>query len=182
MKILGLSALDPPVEGQTVISIVDPVAGVRYVLDSKTKEARRVVTTARFEARQSQAEAMRRGSTQLPPPPPPPPGEPLPPARPRGEPGSDSSVEMQQLLGLTAAGTRRTETIPPGRIGNDRPIEITDERWESAELKVLLLSRHHDPRTGDVEYRLTNLVRGEPIPGLFRVPSEYRIIDVAPPQ
>jgi hypothetical protein len=49
-------------------------------------------------------------------------------------------------------------------------------------LKVLLLSRHHDPRTGDVEYRLTNLVRGEPQRGLFTVPSEYRIVDVAPPR
>jgi hypothetical protein len=185
MTILGLSALDPSVEGQSVITIVDPVAGVRYVLDPRTKEARRVVTSAGFEARQSRAEAMRRGSALLPPPPPPPPpppGESLPPARPRGAPGPPASLGTQQLLGLTATGTRRTETIPSGRIGNDRPIEITDERWESAELKVLLLSRHHDPRTGDVEYRLTNLVRGEPPRGLFTIPSEYRIIDVAPPQ
>lgn len=112
-------------------------AGVRYVLDPRTKEARRVVTSAGFEARQSRAEAMRRGSALPPPPPPPPPapGEPLPPPRPRGAPGPVASLGTQQLLGLAAAGTRRTETIPPGRIGNDRPIEITDERWESAELR-----------------------------------------------
>ncbi len=127
---------------------------------------------------------MRRGPARLPPPPPPPapPGDPLPPKRPRGAPGPVASLGTQQLLGLAAAGTRRTETIALGRIGNDRPIEITDERWESAELKVLLLSHHHDPRTGDVEYRLTKLVRGEPPGSLFTIPPEYRIVDVAPPQ
>jgi hypothetical protein len=185
MTILGLGALDPSIEGQSVIiTIVDPVAGVRYVLDPRTKEARRVATSARFEARQSQAEAMRRGSVSLPPPPPPlpPPGQPMLPPRPRGAPGPVASLGTKQLLGLTAEGTRRTETIPSGRIGNDRAIEITDERWESAELKVLLLSRHHDPRTGDVEYRLTNVVRGEPSRDLFAIPAEYHIVDVAPPQ
>jgi RNA polymerase sigma-70 factor, ECF subfamily len=39
-----------------------------------------------------------------------------------------------------------------------------------------------DPRTGDVEYRLTNLVRGEPPRRLFEIPSDDHIVDVAPPQ
>jgi len=82
---------------------------------------------------------------------------------------------------LIVVGTKRTEVIPVGRIGNDRPIEITDERWESVDLKVLVLSRHHDPRTGDAEYRLTNVSRAEPPRELFQPPSDYTITDGPPP-
>ena len=75
-----------------------------------------------------------------------------------------------------AIGRKTITTIPAGQIGNDRPIEITDEQWESAELKLLVLSRHHDPRTGDVEYRLTNVSRAEPASYLFTVPSDYTVV------
>ncbi|MBZ5556147.1 MAG: hypothetical protein LAO77_02610 [Acidobacteriia bacterium] len=87
----------------------------------------------------------------------------------------------KQIEGIEAGGMRRTETIPAGRIGNDRPIVVTDERWESPELKLIMLSEHHDPRTGDVEYRLTNVSRAEPPHDLFTVPPDYKIVDAPPP-
>jgi len=77
---------------------------------------------------------------------------------------------------ISAVGRLTRTTIPAGQIGNDRPIEITDERWESPDLRVVLLSRHHDPRTGDVDYRLTGIQRTEPTAALFSVPSEYTIV------
>jgi hypothetical protein len=46
---------------------------------------------------------------------------------------------------------------------------------------VLVLSRHHDPRTGDVEYRLTNVTRAEPPRELFQPPADYSIVDAPPP-
>ena len=98
----------------------------------------------------------------------------------RGGPGVASPPEplgTRQIEGVAATGTRRTEVIPTGRIGNDRPIEITDERWESADLKLLIYSRFSDPRTGVVEYRLTNIIRGEPAPDLFVVPPDYTVIE-----
>src|SRR5262249_22443100 len=73
-------------------------------------------------------------------------------------PHGDVSLGTQLIEGLTATGRRTVLTIPVGQIGNDRPIEITDERWESTELRVLVLSRHHDPRTGEVQYRLTTSI------------------------
>jgi hypothetical protein len=85
------------------------------------------------------------------------------------------------MEGVTVTGARRSETIPAGRIGNDRPITITDERWESTELKVLVSSQHHDPRTGDVEYKLTNISRAEPPAHLFAVPTDYEVVDAPPP-
>lgn len=71
-----------------------------------------------------------------------------------------------------------TTTIPAGQAGNDRPITISDERWESADLKLLIESHHHDPRTGDVEYRLTKISRKEPPADLFKVPEGYKIVDI----
>ena len=81
-----------------------------------------------------------------------------------------------------ATGQKTITTIPTGQIGNDRPIEIVDEQWESAELKVLMLSRHHDPRTGDIEYRLTNISRAEPPSYLFAVPSDYTVVESLSPR
>jgi len=76
---------------------------------------------------------------------------------------------------LNVVGTRRVETIAAGQIGNDRPIEVVDERWESPALKLLVLSQHHDPRTGDIEFRQTNMSRTEPLTTCSRYPPIIRL-------
>jgi hypothetical protein len=38
---------------------------------------------------------------------------------------------------------------PAGAIGNERPIEITYEKWYSKELQLVVMSKHNDPRFGD---------------------------------
>jgi hypothetical protein len=85
------------------------------------------------------------------------------------------SLGTQALEGVAAEGTRTVETIPAGQIGNERPIEIVSEQWYSQELRVTLMSRHDDPRSGETLYRLTNLQRNEPDPGLFQVPAGYTV-------
>ena len=200
--ILGMG---PFGESQTV-TIVDPVARVMYGLNPATHEGRRspLPTPGLRPAFAPGASADRRDGPPLPPPPPsgygdvaagaPPPPPPPPPAfapgTPRGAPAGrppagvanvPEPLGTKQIDGLAVTGVKRTEVIPTGRIGNDRPIEITDERWESTDLKVLVLSRHHDPRTGDVEYRLTNVTRAEPPRELFQPPSDYSIVDAPPP-
>jgi hypothetical protein len=67
--------------------------------------------------------------------------------------------------------------IAIGEVGNDRPLTITDERWESPALRVLVYSRYVDPRIGTVEYRLKNVRRGEPSRELFAVPAGYTVLD-----
>jgi hypothetical protein len=37
------------------------------------------------------------------------------------------------------------------------------------------MSRHSDPRSGEIVYRLTNINRGEPDHSLFEVPANYTI-------
>ena len=85
------------------------------------------------------------------------------------------SLGTQPVEGVEAVGTRTTITIPAGQIGNERPIEIVDERWYSTELQTTVMSRHADPRSGEIVYRLTNINRAEPDHSLFEVPANYTI-------
>jgi hypothetical protein len=89
------------------------------------------------------------------------------------EPAEDLGAQV--LEGLLVKGTRMTDTIPAGTIGNDRPIEIVTERWYSEDIDAMVLERHSDPRYGETTYRLVNVVRGEPSPDLFQVPQGYEI-------
>jgi hypothetical protein len=173
--LLGLEELNPSNDSEKVVMIVDPVAGVFYSLNPGSHEALRMPTNAAALADQ-------------PPPPPPPPAPvggainpwapPPPPAPPRAR---EEALGTRQIEGMPAIGRRTVTTIPAGQVGNDRPLEISDERWESPDLKVVLVSRHHDPRTGDIEYRLTHISRAEPARDLFTVPSSYTIVDAPPP-
>ncbi|MFN2531758.1 MAG: hypothetical protein ABR555_10700 [Pyrinomonadaceae bacterium] len=81
----------------------------------------------------------------------------------------------QIIEGVEAEGSRTTMTIPAGEIGNERAIEIINERWYSPDLQMVIMSRHSDPRFGETIYRLTNIDRTEPVNSLFEVPSEYTI-------
>lgn len=83
---------------------------------------------------------------------------------------------MQNIEGVDAEGTRTITTIPAGAIGNERPIEITYEKWYSRELQLVVMSKHNDPRFGEQTYRLTNIVRSEPDPSLFTPPQGYKLI------
>jgi hypothetical protein len=87
-------------------------------------------------------------------------------------------LEPMTIEGLRAEGARTTETIPANRVGNGAPFDIVTESWTSPELKVELVNRHSDPRTGEVTYRLTNLSRSEPDHALFEVPSDYAIQEI----
>jgi hypothetical protein len=88
---------------------------------------------------------------------------------------------VQSIEGVEATGTRTVTTIPAGEIGNERPIEIVYEKWYSKELQLVVMSKHSDPRFGEQTYRLTNIVRSEPDPSLFELPSGYKVVSgVAP--
>jgi len=187
-NILGLDSLLGAMssEPQTAITITDPVAGTVYSLDPVRREARRMLISGDGYYRltvvpppSAAPKGTGEASTSSPsiitlaPSTPLAPRAPLPAVKPE-------SLGTRQIEGLPATGERTTSTIPAGRIGNDRPIEIFDERWVSSDLKVVLLLRHRDPQTGEVEFRLTNIKRTEPSPNLFKVPSNNTIILVNP--
>lgn len=85
------------------------------------------------------------------------------------------ALGKQNIEGVEAEGTRSTVTIPAGEIGNDRVIEIVNERWYSPELQTVVMTRHSDPRFGESSYRLTNIDRSEPARSLFEVPGDYTL-------
>lgn len=82
----------------------------------------------------------------------------------------------QNIEGVNAKGTRTITTIPAGAIGNEGPIETIYEKWYSDELKMVVYSKHTDPRFGEQTYRLTNINRTEPDPSLFQVPNGYKVV------
>jgi hypothetical protein len=87
----------------------------------------------------------------------------------------EESLGRRRIAGVEAIGQRATITIPVGQFGNDRPMQLVDERWESPELKMVIYAHHSDPRTGVVVYQLTNIRRTEPPPDLFVIPEGYTI-------
>jgi len=99
----------------------------------------------------------------------------------RGPLGETTREELavQMIEGVQATGTRSTTVIPAGAVGNLQPIKIVSEQWMSPDLKVLVMTKHNDPRTGETTYRLTSIVRAEPDRSLFGVPPDYTVREVA---
>jgi hypothetical protein len=139
-----------------LIFINDVVAGAHYVINVDERIARKMT---------------------------PPGGGGPPPKIPRSstDESKTESLGKQMIEGVEAEGVRSTITIPAGQIGNDRPLEIVSERWDSPELQVTVMSRHSDPRVGETVYRLTNLSRAEQPRSLFEVPADYRLTEGGPP-
>lgn len=190
-----IEAIGPwPAEGNPpqTITISDPVSGVTYLLNSRTKEARKVtvfskavpgpgalrgviggkigsssgeVRTLEVTAEASPGEAMVVHSTE---------GAAVKKGTREGE-RKTESLGRRNIEGVDADGTRTTMTIAAGEIGNELPIEIVSDRWYSPELQTVVLSERNDPRFGKTTYRLTRINRSEPPASLFQLPPDYTI-------
>ena len=163
-SIVGLSALNPTTDSQSMVTIVDPVAGYVYTMVGSKPEVQRTPLDSKPPKFFKDFQKSLPATTAVVPP---------------DLATREEDLGKKEIDGLMASGRRTTTIIPKMFFGNDRPIEVTDERWEATELRVLILSRHHDPRTGDVEYRLTKIKRIEPPKDLFLIPAGYRVIDLS---
>jgi len=145
-----------------VTFVNDPVAGTRYILEADTKTAR-----------------------QMPPPPDKSEFTRKPHTGGAGAGAADketvtTSLGTQTLGGVTAEGTRYTRTIPAGQIGNAKPIVIVTERWYSADLQMVVMTKRSDPRSGDTTFQMTSIARTEPAASLFQVPTDYTVAQMNP--
>jgi len=143
-----------------LVDINDPVAGVSYLLDVTDKTVVKmplhgprgrgldVAGTKRFHEEAGDSSKIQR---------------------------TTESLGTQVMAGVTVQGTRTTETIAAGTIGNQNPIVIVSERWTSPDLQAVVYSKHSDPRFGVTVYQLSNIVRQEPDPSLFQAPSDYTV-------
>ena len=87
------------------------------------------------------------------------------------------SLGRQTIEGVPADGTRTTMTIAAGQWGNEQPIQIVTERWYSADLQTVVLSKHTDPRMGETVSKLANVSRSEPPATLFEPPADYKVAE-----
>ena len=92
---------------------------------------------------------------------------------PRGN-GTVQPLPAKDMEGLRANGERTTWVIEAGKVGNEKPIQITREVWTAPDLMLTVSSRDFDPRSGELNYRLKGLKRGEPDAALMRVPADFK--------
>ena len=180
-----------------IINILDPAANVEYKLDQRTRIAHRY-DLSKIPSPETMVLAPLGISygEGLPPSPPPRPmpvgNRPATPAAPRPMPqrppgaapaGPNAPTLKSERLGtevidgLTVEGTRMTRTIPSGTEGNDRPMVTVSEQWSSPEIRVTVLSKTIDPRTGETTRTLIHLSRAEPDISLFQPPPDYLVVD-----
>jgi hypothetical protein len=156
-----------------MITINDPVSGVTYLLNADNKTAQKLMAK-QVELPKAKgllqlpdvAVASGAGSAVF--------------TAAAGFPKPDMKTEdlgNQTLDGVLATGTRTTETIPAGAVGNEQPIQIVSERWFSHDLQVAVKSTISDPRIGQTTETLNNLTRTEPDSSLFQVPGDYSVTD-----
>ena len=160
-----------------MITINDPVAGVTYLLNADNKTAQKL-TMKQVQLPDVKALA------PLPPLPEPSGAGPVVFAAAAGLPKPEVKKEdlgNQTLDGVLVTGTRITETIPAGAIGNEQAIQTTSERWFSPALQVVVKSTNTDPRIGQTTETLNNLNLAEPDPSLFQVPGDYTVTDSKAP-
>jgi hypothetical protein len=158
----------------TRVTIMDPVAGLRYELNSATMTA--------IETRMPRMRTEAPGSS----------------ASPRGaaRPGREaqlgtvtrrdgavvttSSSGTATVNGVLASHTQVTEVIPAGAIGNAQPITTTRTTYVSPDLKLPVQIKTVDPRFGTSDMELTNISTGEPSASLFTVPAGYTVKRAGP--
>ncbi|NDF51440.1 MAG: hypothetical protein EB116_15405, partial [Betaproteobacteria bacterium] len=88
-------------------------------------------------------------------------------------PGQRSDLGQRVVEGLQVQGELTTWTIEAGRVGNDKPMLITREVWQSPELMIPVSIQDRDPRFGERFLRVFNIQRDEPEPELMRVPADF---------
>jgi hypothetical protein len=142
-----------------VTFVNDPVAGTRYILEADTKTARQMPPPP------DKAEFARKGHTS---------------AAAADKDVVTTSLGTQTIGGVTAEGTRYTRTIPAGQIGNAKPIVIVTERWYSADLQMVVMTKRSDPRSGETTFQMTSIARTEPAASLFQVPADYTVAQMNP--
>jgi hypothetical protein len=135
-------------EESSVVFIQDPVVEAYYVLEPKSRSARK------REVANSQT------------------GDPAETANSEG-----ANLGQEFIDGVLVTGTRDTRTIPAQSAGNEKPLQVVLETWYSPELQIVVMRHFTDPRQGETTYRVTNIQRGEPSTTLFQVPTDYNVTD-----
>lgn len=149
-------------EREDGVTITDPVAGVRYTINTKENTAYRVMLSNE-----------RKNAV---------PADPLTKLL-NENPFSDGrSLGIQRMDGVEATGQEYSSEIPAGsKLGNRESVPVTYQFWGSETLKLPLRVRIQDAVNGETLIQFKLLKKGtEPDPRLFTVPEGYRVVDAKP--
>jgi hypothetical protein len=149
-------------DGPTMVFIYDPVAKLQYSLDPAEHTARiSKLKTISLSGPQDSTPSSHEetGNRRI----------------------TRESLGSKTMEGLTVQGYRTTVEFAAGAAGNEKPFTVSAEVWYSPDLQADILRIRKDPRVGETVYRLTEIQRGDPDPGLFQVPTNYKILRDAPP-
>jgi hypothetical protein len=141
----------------TIVTIHDPVAHITLELNSATKVAHEMRMPAQRGRGGAGATAAVRTAA----------------ANPNAV---KEELAMQTVNGVQASGTRVTRTTPAGARGNAQALQSVHETWISPDLKMAVMTKDTDPRTGTRITQLTNITRSEPDAALFAAPSDYKVV------
>lgn len=83
----------------------------------------------------------------------------------------EEDLGVREFDGVSAHGVRELQTIPTD---NGKDAVITDEYWYSDDLRINLVVKHSDPRTGSVTLTVSQITRAEPDRAFFEIPDNYR--------
>lgn len=87
------------------------------------------------------------------------------------------SLGEKSIDGVRAVGARRVYTIPVGTLGNEKPIVLTVEQWFAPELGLVIAKSGRASLGGQFSNQVENIVKGEPDPSLFTIPSDYTRVE-----
>lgn len=91
--------------------------------------------------------------------------------RPQNQFTKQEDLGIHEISGLPAHGVRETQNIQDA--GKDTV--VTDEVWYSEDLRINLVVKHDDPRTGSVSMTVTQVQRTDPDPALFKIPEGFTL-------
>ena len=142
-----------------VVTITDPAAGVRYVLNTKEKTAYRIMlNNADRNSASSEPASNNRQNMAL---------------------SNGKSLGRQRLDGIDAIGQEYNSVIPAGsKLGNRDSVPVTYQVWRSEGLRLPLSVKIKDAVNGETSIQFKLLQKGpEPDAKLFTVPDGYRVVD-----
>lgn len=93
---------------------------------------------------------------------------------PRNEFTKEEDLGTRLMEGVPVHGVRETQTIPAEKSSSGKEIVTSDEYWYLADLRINMLIKHSDPRTGTVTMTVTQVKRSEPDPALLEIPEGFK--------
>jgi len=180
-----------------VIEIVDPVAGRNITLDSCSMTAEVYIrqpapNLPTASAVQPAGAAAETASSVVSPAATVAPGPDSTGAAPRkglaGDAVSKKSASSEELgttetEGMTVSGTKSVLTVS-GPVEKNAPSSTatttTNVEWAAHDMGIVVLREVNDPQLGHAITKLANIIRTEPDPALFQIPSGYRVINNQP--